>query len=70
MSNVNKAKFVKDINVEDPVTNASVEISIFKHPNGGMFGIDGSYIDQVLDDKEPTIFDPFSEDGELIELYF
>lgn len=59
-----QAKFVKEITVIDPDTNSPVEISIYKHENGGMFGIDSSYIEQVLEDDDLTnvlMFDPFVE---------
>lgn len=42
------AKFVCDITVVDPDTNGKVEMSVYKHPNGGLFAIDFSFIDQVL----------------------
>lgn len=59
-----QAKFVKEITVIDPDTNSPVDISIYKHENGGMFGIDSSYIEQVLEDDDLTnvlMFDPFVE---------
>jgi hypothetical protein len=51
------AKFVKEISVIDPDSKGQVEISIFKHSNGGMFGLDSSFIDQAMDDD--FIVDPF-----------
>ena len=54
-----KARFVNDINVKDPDTGGSVNLSIYKHENGGMFAIDTSYIEQVLDEENPVILDPF-----------
>lgn len=60
---MNTAKFVLEVKVIDPDTQGEVEISIFKHENGGMFGIDSSYIAQVLEDEdEPQIPDPFDLD--------
>lgn len=60
-----QAKFVKEITVIDPDSNHPVEISIYKHENGGMFGIDSSYIEQVLMDDSDLdnmlILDPFVE---------
>lgn len=60
-----QAKFVKEITVIDPDSNLPVEISIYKHENGGMFGIDSSYIEQVLMDDSDLdnllILDPFVE---------
>jgi len=58
---MNTAKFVKEIVVQDPDSKADVEVSIFKHENGGLFGIDSSYIVQCFDDDETMIIisDPF-----------
>ena len=47
-----RAKFVREVTVIDPDTKGGVEISIYKHENGGMFGIDTSYADQVLDEGD------------------
>lgn len=55
----NKAYWVKDIDVIDPDTNNVVELSIYKHENGGIFAIDSSFIIQMLDDDEP-LYDPFA----------
>jgi len=59
-----KAKWTETIVVNDP-DGGTIEIAIYKHPNGGMFGLDASYIDQVLgvDDESPAIIpDPFATD--------
>lgn len=60
-----QATFVTEINVIDPETLAPVHISIYKHENGGMFGIDSSYIEQGLDDEDELgsfpIADPFAD---------
>lgn len=67
-----RAKFVKEITVVDPDSKGEVEIAIYKHENGGMFGIDSSFIDQVLEqvDEAETvmIFDPF-EPINVTQLY-
>ena len=56
------AKFVKEITVIDPDSQGEVQLSVFKHDNGGMFALDSSYIDQNFeDDKDPVILDPFAE---------
>ena len=67
------AKFVTEIKVKDPDSNAPVEISLFKHENGGMFAIDSSFIVQCLDDDiefgiggDPAIPDPFHPDSIVI----
>ena len=60
------AKFVKEIVVTDPDSNAPVELSVFKHDNGGMFAIDSSYIVQVLPEEgDCWIPDPFSDDHNI-----
>lgn len=65
---MNTSRFIKEINVIDPDSNAEVTIAIYKHnESGGMFAIDSSYIDQVIDDEYPTIPDPFNE-GKVVEL--
>jgi len=49
-----------EITVIDPDTKGEVEVSMFKHENGGIFGIDTSYIDQCLpEDGDCFIPDPF-----------
>ena len=42
------AKFVQEVSVIDPESNLEVEIAIYKHSNGGLFGIDSSFIEQEL----------------------
>jgi len=54
-----RAKFVKEVSVIDPDSNAPVEVAIYKHDNGGMFGIDSSYVEQVLDDEKTCVPDVF-----------
>lgn len=58
---MSKAKYVQDIVVFDPDTQGEVCISIYKHENGGMFGIDTSYLDQCVDEDTPIIPDPFAD---------
>lgn len=61
---MNTAKFVEEISVTDPDSQGIVELSVFKHENGGMFAIDSSYIEQVLPEEgDCFIADPFSETG-------
>ena len=56
-----KAQFIIEVVVTDPDSNLPVEVSMFKHENGGIFGIDSSYIVQEFDDDEQAIIpDPFS----------
>lgn len=54
------AKFVTEVKIIDPETGGVVEVSIYKHPCGGVFGVDSSYLEQVFEDDEdisiPDIF--------------
>lgn len=60
------AKFVREFTTTDPDTKGEVEMSEFKHENGGMFAIDSSYIVQVLPEEGSVyINDPLNEDGEV-----
>ena len=54
------AQFVKVVNVIDPDTGGEVELEVYKHENGGMFAMDSSYLEQVCEDDEPIIPDPFA----------
>jgi hypothetical protein len=57
-----KAKFVKEITVIDPDSKGEVELSVYKHENGGMFAMDSSWLDQCCDeDSYPVIQDPFCD---------
>jgi len=53
------AKYVNEIEVIDPDTKGVIHMSVYKHENGGMFALDSSYIDQVV--EEGPIYDPFAE---------
>jgi hypothetical protein len=64
-----KAKFVKEIEVVDPDSQGVVHLAVYKHENGGMFAIDSSYIEQVLEDVSDTICDPFSFIDDPQELF-
>ena len=60
------AKFVNEISVIDPDTNGNVLLTIFKHENGGMFGIDVSFFEQYEDDGNYiTISDPFEVNSKV-----
>jgi hypothetical protein len=65
------AKFVKEITVIDPDSKGEVELSVYKHENGGMFAVDSSFLDQVArtdDYDRPIISDPFNDtEDEAIE---
>ena len=61
------AQFVKEVTVTDPDSKGEVELSVFKHENGGMFALDSSYIVQELDDEiDPAIPDPLQPNGIVI----
>lgn len=63
---MNKAKFITEVTVIDPDSKGEVEVAMFKHENGGIFGIDSSYIDQVFgDDELVVVLDPFSHERDL-----
>ena len=69
-----EAKYVKDIVIQDPDTGGDVDVTIFKHEGGGLFGIDSSYIDQVAgedDHGNPVIKDPLADpySDEIILVY-
>lgn len=67
-----EAKYIKDIVIQDPDTGGDVEVTLFKHSGGGIFGIDASYIDQVAGEDaqgNPLIKDPFAEpSGDIVTL--
>jgi len=66
---MNKAKFVKDVTVIDPDTLGEVEVTIFKHPNGGMFGLDASYIEQELEEDNEITVDPFNVNESILLIW-
>jgi len=68
---MNKAYFVKEIKVKDPDQFGSVELSVYKHENGGMFAIDSSFLDQVARTDEydrPILPDPFTAGDDVEEV--
>ena len=61
---IHVANYIKDIVIQDPDTGGDVSITLFKHENGGIFGIDSSYLDQVAEVSSgghPMVPDPFDE---------
>jgi hypothetical protein len=61
---INNAKLVGQITMTDPDSKGDVDMSIYKHENGGMFAIDSSYLEQCTDsDSYPIIPDPFTAEG-------
>jgi hypothetical protein len=55
------AKWVSKITVIDPDTKGEVELEVYKHPNGGIFAIDSSFLEQCTDeDIYPLVADPFN----------
>jgi hypothetical protein len=64
-----EAKFVTEVWVVDPETGGVVHVGIYKHQNGGMLGVDSSYIEQVIPEDSDVIYDPFAPMGEPEDLY-
>ena len=56
-----KGKLIKTITVQDPDSNAPVEVAIYKLENGGMIGIDESF----LSNTDEPIYSPFDLGVEL-----
>jgi exosome complex RNA-binding protein Rrp4 len=56
-----KAKLVTEVTVIDPDSHLQVAVAIYKEiESGSMFGIDSSYVEQVLgeDESVPSIINP------------
>ena len=54
------ANFIETITVIDPDTNAPVELEVYKdEQSGGLFAIDSSYLDQVVDNEIPSPFNKY-----------
>ncbi|HLO91576.1 MAG TPA: hypothetical protein VK172_10475 [Lentimicrobium sp.] len=68
-----KAKLVCEIMVKDPDTKNRIPVAIYKHENGGMFGVDSSFILQVAEEDEnenALIPDVFNKDNDhYVELH-
>lgn len=63
---VSKAEYVTEVEVTDPDTNGTITLEVFKHPNGGMFAMDVSFLETFDDDVRPSFPDPFgNDDGNL-----
>lgn len=64
-----KAKYLGEIEVTDPDSKGTVTLEVYKHPNGGIFAIDASYLEQEFDDDvNPSIPDPFSQNDKDIDI--
>jgi hypothetical protein len=66
---MNKATYVKEIEVTDPDTQGTVHLSVYKHQNGGMFALDSSFVEQLppLDEEDDIrckVMDPLSDPAE------
>lgn len=67
MTILKRATFVKDIEIVDPNSGLTVEVSIFiDHSTGGAFGVDKLFIDASHKDLGDYVFSPF--DGEKLEV--
>lgn len=51
-----KAKYIQSMRVLDPDTDFIVDVVIFKNENGGMFGVDSSFLENTSD----PVFCPFT----------
>jgi len=61
---IHVAHYIKDIVIQDPDTGGDVDVTIFKHQNGGIFGMDASYLDQAAHEcsgGSPVVPDPFGD---------
>ena len=65
------ARRITTVTVIDPDSDGPVDVDIYKHANGGLFGIDASYlaagsprvVDADDDDADALVPDLFDEDG-------
>jgi len=62
------AYWIGKFEVQDPESRSPVELSVYKHENGGIFAIDSSFIGQAaspvhpeIDDSDVVIPDPLAE---------
>jgi len=71
---MNKAYAFALITVTDPETHLSVEVQMYRHENGGIFGIDASFLtnggmyqlaDPEDEDSDAIIPDPFVDATDL-----
>ena len=65
MAIVYEGKWVGEVKVTDPDTKNEIDVAIYKHSNGAMFGVDSSFIEQVAeedpeDDLIVYVGDPFN----------
>jgi hypothetical protein len=60
---IQKMKFIKEVVVEDPDSQAPVRLGIYKTEGGGMVGIDTSFL---ANSNEP-VWSPFDYGVELEE---
>jgi len=68
---INNAKLVCQVTVIDPDSKGEVDMSVYKHENGGMFAVDSSYLEQVCDeDSYPVVPDVFSANGVVGKVHF
>jgi len=58
------AHWIGEVQVMDPDTAAPVELSVYKHENGGIFAVDSSY----LTGGDPITLDPADDDSDVLLL--
>jgi hypothetical protein len=56
-----KGKFIKTITVTDPDSQGEVQVAIYKLDNGGMIGVDESF----LANTDEPVYSPFDSGVEL-----
>lgn len=52
---VSKASFIDVIEL-----HSGESLAVYRDPNGGVFGVDASYVEHVADDEDDIIFSPFT----------
>lgn len=62
-----KIKYCSDIDVIDPESGFEITLEVYRHPNGGLFAMDASFLDQVAEYHLPDPFSPVDQVG-LLEL--
>jgi len=61
------ANYITEVTVTDPTTGLDVEVAMYHCPDvGGIFGVDSSFVTQVIDGDDNRISSPFT--GKLIPL--
>lgn len=68
MAKISTTDFVGEVTVKDKNGN-EVTMEVYQHENGGLFGVDVSFLEQNFDDDEtPILPDPFGRINDQVEL--